>query len=117
LTGYNTNITYKGAVYHAQTEDSGPKNLVITTLLYYKGAILASKKTTYGHLFGEADWQEKVERIMKTQHHSMIKDLLSGKYTGDAPPPEPEAKEPVAVETEKGLDDILLDYIISRQGR
>lgn len=99
-----------------QTEDSGPKNPVVATLLYYRGAILASKKTTYGHLLGEADWQGKVERIMKAQHQSIMKDLLSGKYTGDAEPVESEVKESGAAGTEKGLDDVLLDYIISRQG-
>ncbi|MFZ3121795.1 MAG: hypothetical protein WA104_00255 [Thermodesulfovibrionales bacterium] len=44
LVGYNNNVTYKGKVYHVQTEDSGLNNPVIVTLLYFKGTILASKK-------------------------------------------------------------------------
>ena len=44
LVGYNNNVTYKGKVYHVQTEDSGLNNPIIVTLLYIKGTILASKK-------------------------------------------------------------------------
>ncbi len=44
LVGYNDNITFKGKVYHVQTEDSGLKNPIIVTLLYFRGVILASKK-------------------------------------------------------------------------
>ncbi|GFP33969.1 hypothetical protein HKBW3S42_02309, partial [Candidatus Hakubella thermalkaliphila] len=44
LVGYNNSVTYKGKVYHVQTEDSGLNNPIIVTLLYFKGTILASKK-------------------------------------------------------------------------
>lgn len=86
LVGYNTNISYKDKVYHIQTEDSGQGNPVIVTLLYSKGAILASKKTSYEHIITAPDFQEKIRKLMKAQHKFMIKELLSGKYT--APPGE-----------------------------
>lgn len=44
LSGFNTNITYRNNKYHIQTEDSGVKNPVIVTLLYFEGEIIASKK-------------------------------------------------------------------------
>lgn len=50
LTGYNTNLKVKGGIYHIQTEDGGINNPVITTLLYSKGAILASKKVSYADI-------------------------------------------------------------------
>lgn len=81
LVGYNTNISYKDKVYHIQTEDSGQGNPVIVTLLYSKGAILASKKTSYEHIITAPDFQDKVRKLMKAQHKFMIKELLSGKYT------------------------------------
>lgn len=81
LVGYNTNISYKDKVYHIQTEDSGQGNPVIVTLLYSKGAILASKKTSYEQIVTAPDFQEKVRKIMKAQHKFMIRELLSGKYT------------------------------------
>lgn len=86
LVGYNTNISYEDKTYHVQTEDSGKSNPVIVTLLYSSGAILASKKIDYSHLMNDPDFPEKVRKLMKAQHKSMIKDLLSGKYGGGEGP-------------------------------
>lgn len=83
LVGYNTNISYKDKIYHIQTEDSGQNNPVVVTLLYSKGAILASKKTNYAHIINDPNFKEKVRKLMQAQHKSMIKELLSGKYTGE----------------------------------
>jgi hypothetical protein len=133
LVGYNTNVPYKGSLYHVQTEDSGLKNPVITRLLYIKGTILSSKKISYAHIASGPDYKEKVRELMKEQHKTMMKELISGKYTGAAAeqvptevPAEPraEAKPEIAAgqdaETEgksqisKSLDDILLDFIINK---
>ena len=78
LAGYNTNISYKCDTYHIQTEDSGVKNPVIVTLLYSKGAIITSKKTSYAHIVNDQDYKEKIKGLMKQQHKTMIKELLSG---------------------------------------
>ena len=75
LVGYNTNVPYKGKVYHIQTEDNGIKNPVIVTLLYFHGSILASKKISYAHFAGSPDYREKVRELMKEQHKTMIKEL------------------------------------------
>jgi hypothetical protein len=102
LVGYNTNISYKDRVYHIQTEDSGQGNPVIVTLLYSQGAILASKKTSYEQILTAPDFQEKVRKLMKTQHKFMIKELLSGKYAAASAEEGQEVIEPgETVETEK----------------
>jgi hypothetical protein len=85
LTGFNTNITYKGEVYHIQTEDSGLRNPVITTLLYKGGVILASKKTSYKDLLSDferlsEDVKDKIKKLMAEQHRAMIEDLFKGKF-------------------------------------
>lgn len=116
LVGYNNNITYKGKVYHVQTEDSGVKNPVIVTLLYFKGSILASKKTDYSHLIGSKDIKKNVRELMKMQHKTMLKELIAGKYTDkvhEQPPQQPKIE--VKKEKEKTLDDILLDYIMKME--
>ena len=143
LVGYNTNVPYKGNLYHIQTEDSGLKNPVIITLLYIKGTILASKKISYAHIASSPDYKERVRELMKEQHKTMMKELISGKHTegedtpkpltmpedqqesagGDAElaapaPPVPEPRlEPLpedAPGAPRSLDDILLDFIISK---
>lgn len=102
LVGYNTNISYKGDVYHVQTEDSGQTNPLIVTLLYHKGAILASRKTGYAQIISDPDFGEKVRRIMLIQHKGMIKELLSGKYTGER-----RAEEEREAADEEKKDDLI----------
>ncbi|MDH4230681.1 MAG: hypothetical protein OEW04_01475 [Nitrospirota bacterium] len=122
LVGYNTNVPYKGTIYHVQTEDSGLKNPVIITLLYLKGTILASKKSSYAHLASSPDYKEKAREIMKEQHKAMIKELIAGKHTpaGGEPPAPAQIQNSAEQQTEpksqivKSLDDILLDYIIKK---
>jgi hypothetical protein len=118
LAGYNTNISYKGTTYHIQTEDSGIKNPIIVTLLYSKGAILTSKKTSYAHIVDDQDYKEKIKTLMKEQHKTMIKELLTGRYTGESDKesgepaePKPESQDQIS----ESLDDILLNYIIKRK--
>jgi hypothetical protein len=144
LVGYNTNISYKEKVYHVQTEDSGQSNPMIVTLLYSKGAILASQKTSYAHILAEPDYKDKVREIMKAQHKAMLKGLLAGRYTGEHKEKEEEIlkkvkeEENIIAETQaveapgelinlgeekvstkeqitKSLDDILLNYIMKRE--
>ncbi len=87
LVGYNTNVSYKGTVYHVQTEDNGLKNPLIVTLLYVKGTILAAKRTSYAEIASSPDFRDKVREMMKEQHKDMIKDLIAGRV-GSAPPGE-----------------------------
>lgn len=94
LVGYNTNISYKGTVYHVQTEDSGIKNPHIITLLYDKGTILARKKTSYAHIAQAPDYKEKVRELMKEQHKAMIKELIHGKHTSGQQAPQPPRESP-----------------------
>jgi hypothetical protein len=132
LVGYNTNVPYKGKLYHVQTEDNGIKNPVILTLLYFRGTILAAKKINYAHLAGSPDHKEKIRELMKEQHKTVIKELIRGKYTDDnssddAPaPPEktdgplmPESSPPgvhhIKSQISGSLDDVLLDFIIERE--
>ncbi|MBI5073580.1 MAG: hypothetical protein HZB62_00175 [Nitrospirae bacterium] len=89
LVGYNTNISYKGIVYHVQTEDSGLKNPHIITLLYNKGTILSRKKVSYAEIASSPDYKETVQEMMKEQHKAMIKELIAGKHTQDVAASQP----------------------------
>lgn len=80
LTGFNTNVPYKGKTYHVQTEDSGEETATVTTLLYLQGTILARKSFTYAELVSEDGWKKKVAGMMKKQHISMIRELLVGTH-------------------------------------
>ena len=62
LVGYNNNVTYKGKVYHVQTEDSGLNNPIIVTLRISKAQSLLQKKTSYSHLIGIKKTSKKRQR-------------------------------------------------------
>jgi hypothetical protein len=122
LPGFNTDFKYRGQVYHAQTEDNGLNNPVVVTLLYLKGAILASKKTPYGNLLEKADFQGDLLDMMKLQHRGIMKEVLAGKYAPPAagPPSAPasaiDGAGPAATgadpsEEPKSLDRAIIEFL------
>jgi hypothetical protein len=80
LIGFNNNIDYKDDVYHVQTENSGPDKPVITTFIYLKGSIVASKKHDYMDILNEENSEKTIRQLMENQHKNMIKALLAGKF-------------------------------------
>lgn len=81
LTGFNTNVPYKDKTYHVQTEDTGEPKATVTTLLYFKGSILARKSFNYSDVLDKEGWQGKVAGMMKKQHITMIKELVAGMHS------------------------------------
>ena len=71
IAGFNTDIEFDGTVYHVQTEDKGAPAHMIMSLVYDKGTILASKRSTYDDLaatnFDEAELSERL-----TKQHKLI---------------------------------------------
>jgi hypothetical protein len=133
LTGYNTDFKLQGKVYHCQTEDGGAGSPFITSLLYLQGAILASRKTSYADILKADCLDEVVRELMMEQHKQMIRDLMKGKmnlndpprestYTSSKTPAQTPAEEktsppppPQEEVKEKGLDDIILDFLVQEQ--
>lgn len=125
LIGFNTNVPYKGKVYHVQTEDSGLSNPCIITLLYFQGAILRSVKTGYAHIVGRPHFEVQLRDLMKHQHREMIRALIKGKCDVEKSGDEDEEvlsrdeEKDVAPETQeskvgvraRSLDEILLEHI------
>lgn len=95
LLGYNHNVTYKGEVFHIQTEDSGIKNPHVITLLYREGVILCSKKTSYADILKIESLEAVVEDLMKEQHKEMMRRLKSGEFDVRAFPDKEQAAAPV----------------------
>jgi len=80
VLGFNHNVTYKGEVFHVQTEDSGVNNPHIITLLYRGGVILCSKKTSYADILMMDNLESVVEELMKAQHKELMRRLKSGEF-------------------------------------
>ena len=88
LTGYNTDFKFQDKIYHCQTEDGGLNSPSITSLLYYQGAILASRKTSYADILKADCLEEVVRELMMEQHKQMIRDLMHGRLNLSNPPRE-----------------------------
>lgn len=110
-SGFNTNVPYKGKMYHVQTEDGGARNPVLTTLLYHKGEILLSERSSYADVLVDDDWKEKVLERMKGQHRTIIKKLMAGHLTGEAQDTAAAAATP-GEERELTLEETIIQYII-----
>jgi hypothetical protein len=76
--GFNTNVRYRGRIFHVQTEDSGPGHPHIVTLLYEAGAILFSKKTGYANQARGKNLEDAVRELMEEQHREMVRRLKAG---------------------------------------
>lgn len=138
LSGINTDIQFKGEVYHVQTEDGGAANPVITTLLFKGGAIFSSKRTSYAEILQSPSYQDVVRELMKEQHKGMVRELAAGKFESapaakevcPAAPAQPavaeadgggrEEKGAASASAEKPsqkktLDDLILDYLSEKE--
>ena len=126
ISGMNTETEYQGKVYHIQTEDGGRQNPVITTQLFFKGAILFTQRTRYADIIKAEYLGDLVKDLMKQQHTQIIKDLLSGKLlekktaqlqsTGKSP--QTELKSPPSqnqAKAKKNLDELILDYLAGKK--
>lgn len=84
LVGFNTNVRYKGNMYHVQTEDKGVKNPFIVTLIFNQGAIVYSKKTDYSDIINNPDFGSDLREMVKKQHKSVISGFVSGGFDREA---------------------------------
>jgi hypothetical protein len=136
LTGYNTDIDHAGTTYHVQTEDKGRSNPIIESLVYARGEILYSRRTSYRDLVEEKVENSAIATVMERQHHTIVEAIRRGHLAQliDKPGPVSEDDdtsisrdndpEPVEVEvTGEGgeddltLDQVILDYLAAQRGR
>lgn len=77
--GFNSNVRYRGNIFHIQTEDSGRERPRVTTLLFADGGhIIASQRSEYQHLLAEPDFAVKLKQQMQDQHRALLRELASG---------------------------------------
>ncbi len=79
ITGFNTDVEYKGVTYHVQTEDKGLDTPLILSLVYNRGTILASKRSPYNDLLlGQFSEKELAERLQR-QHKLICAAIRAGR--------------------------------------
>jgi hypothetical protein len=125
--GFNTNIRYRGHIFHVQTEDGGKESPSIITLLYSGGAILFSRKTSYAEQADKPDREAVVRQMIEAQHSARVQALKTGKLDDKLGLVSPDAvTNPSAgsasqanefgagVVTRRSLDEVVLAHLASR---
>lgn len=80
LTGYNTDVSFGGELFHVQTEDKGIHSPIILSLVYRAGTILAAKRTPYSNLIQDGIVDESaVSQILTRQHQILVAAIRAGK--------------------------------------
>ena len=80
ITGANTNVRYRGILFHVQTEDSGRANPHIISHVYHGGTILGTHKTDYADQLDADDLTAVVRGLIEQQHAAMLQKLESGGF-------------------------------------
>ncbi len=92
IFGFNTDVQGADAIYHVQTEDRGPKNPVIESIVYLGGVIQGKCKTPY---VVEESPREEIEELVREQHRGLVEAIRAGTWTPEshkqAEPPSPPA--------------------------
>jgi len=105
ITGFNTDVKYRGTVYHVQTEDKGTTNPLIETLVYKGGEILGSRRLPYAELVKDRSDEAAITKLMEDQHKGMLLEVKRGRF--DA------ASDRTMIE-DLSLDEIVLAYLAAR---
>lgn len=111
ITGFNTDVEYRGEVIHVQTEDKGKDNPIVESLVYRGGEILGARRTAYADIFDNATYDEKrMIKFMEDQHRDVIADVHRGQFhdggvdllAGDGP-------------SDQSLDQVILNYLAAKE--
>lgn len=79
ITGFNTDIEYEGITYHVQTEDKGLETPLILSLVYNRGTILASKRSSYDDLLAEKFDEKVLAQRLQKQHKLICAAVRAGR--------------------------------------
>lgn len=79
ITGYNTDVEHDGVVYHVQTEDKGSQSPEIISHVFVRGAILASKRTSYQDLVAGGLDEDVLRKRLERQHKLICAAVHAGR--------------------------------------
>jgi|YNPNPStandDraft_1061719.scaffolds.fasta_scaffold202300_1 hypothetical protein len=80
MKGLNEEIVRKGARFHLQTQDLGPREPVIQALLYKSGRMVHSRRLSYASFLNQPNFSEKAQSLLKDLHNSIIAEVQAGKF-------------------------------------
>ncbi len=109
--GINQDIIFKNERFHIQTEDSGVKRAVISTILFKGGLVVSSSKASYQDKLDSEDIGKEVNALMQGLHKDMIRALKDGDFSKDKPAAEKAQGGRSLTVTEKALENKVLEFL------
>ena len=118
VTGFNTNVQYRGLVFHVQTEDCARRSL-ICTFVFNAGRVVATTDSSYADLTrSHALDDRELSRRLEDQHWTLVTRLREGELSlqMDVEGHAPVVETPKAEEAHPGVKSGLaaLDRRIER---
>ena len=110
ITGFNTDVNYKGVVFHVQTEDKGTENFVIESLIYKGGEILGSRRLPYSEMMEDSYDEKAVIKLMEEQHQTMIKEIKEDRFDEST-----DILRDDTVLSDQSLDQVILNYLVEKK--
>jgi hypothetical protein len=80
ITGYNTDVRHGEIVLHVQTEDKGLDNPYLESVIYVRGQVLATKRTSYAPLLEEGKGEREIATMMEHQHRTILAAIRAGRF-------------------------------------
>ncbi len=108
ITGFNTDVKYRGVVFHVQTEDKGLDNPIIESLIYTGGEILGSRRLPYSDLLANGYDENRIKKLMEEQHQKIIEEVRQGRFLKSF-----DILNDDTLLSDESLDQVILNYLAS----
>lgn len=79
MNGLTTSILYSDVTFLVQTQDAGPRVRQMETLIYRRGKLVYSRRSSYSDLLEDADREERLKRLARDQHQTILDEIAAGR--------------------------------------
>jgi len=79
LPGSTNEIIRNGTAFLLQTQDNGPRTQAVETLVYCRGRLVYSRKSSWQAFLGTPDLAARIARLIENQHREVGGDIAAGR--------------------------------------
>jgi len=79
MNGTSTSILYSGVTFLVQTQDAGPRIRQLETLIYKRGSLVYTRRTSYSDLLEDPNRDDRLKRLIRDQHQAVLDDIAAGR--------------------------------------
>ena len=79
MNGLSTTILYSGMSFLVQTQEGGPQTHSLETLIYRRGQLVYSRKSSCTALLDDPERAERLTHLIRDQHQAVLDDIAGGR--------------------------------------